>query len=114
MERLDERIAPERLRARVASGRPLDTAMDDPGFFGYHAKLEPMEYFRRGNIYIGFEGDEELLPYCLKKFGAESFMWASDIPHADRQTAGAIEFQQRTDINSEDKYRLLVGNASRF
>ncbi|MBF6568448.1 MAG: amidohydrolase [Candidatus Binataceae bacterium] len=114
MERLEERIAPQRMRSRVAAGRPLDTAMDDPGFFGYHAKLEPMEYFRRGNIYVGFEGDEGLLPYCIEKFGAQCFMWASDIPHADREIAGAIEFQKREDISIEDKYRLLVGNASAF
>lgn len=114
VERMEERFNPGKIMARSDPNRARDTIFDDPSLNGYRAKLSPREYIKRGNIYVGFEVDEPLLPYCIKMFGADCFLWGSDIPHADREAYGARELQERKDISDEDKWKLMLGNPAAF
>lgn len=114
IERMQERVNPGKTVTRLDPSRPRDTVLDDPSLGGYRAKLTPLEYIKRGNVYFGFEVDEMLLPTCIKMFGADALVWGSDIPHADREAYGARELQERKDISDEDKWKLLVGSPARL
>jgi uncharacterized protein len=114
VDRMEERMNPQKLPARSDPNRARDTIFDDPSAVGYWAKLPPRDYIKRGNIYFGFEVDEPALPQCIKEFGADRLLWGSDIPHSDREAFGARELQERKDISDEDKWKLLVGNTAAF
>ena len=81
---------------------------------GYSAQLLPKDYVKRGQVYFGFEPDEELLPYCVEEFGSDCWLYASDIPHFDRLYDAATIVRNREDISEEVKDKILVENVARF
>ena len=58
---------------------------------------EGLEYIQNGRIFIGFEVDDQLLPYMVEKYGADCWVYASDIPHAHRKPDSAKHVLRRSD-----------------
>jgi predicted TIM-barrel fold metal-dependent hydrolase len=84
------------------------------GRWPYRARKRPLDYLRGGNVYFGFEVDEKLLPHCIGLFGDDRFVYASDIPHGDREWDSVRTFMGRSDIDDSAKQKLLVDNGKRF
>ena len=70
-------------------------------------KATPMEYIRDGRIFIGFEVDDDLLPYMVNKYGTDCWVYASDIPHAHRVPDSPKYILNRTDLTEEQKARIV-------
>ncbi|MFM1815978.1 MAG: hypothetical protein RLZ98_2673 [Pseudomonadota bacterium] len=70
-------------------------------------KSTPMEYIQAGRIYIGFEVDDDLLPYMVDKYGPDCWVYASDIPHAHRKPDSARYVLNRPDLSDEAKKKIL-------
>lgn len=107
-DRIEEAIHPQRL----TSAEDIVNILH--GRLGYKSQLTPDEYIERGNIYFGFEVEQELLPWCLDKYGAAHFLYGSDIPHADYLPGSINHFLGRKDISEEAKRTILVDNCARF
>jgi len=84
------------------------------GCWEYRAKRSSMEYARGGNIYFGFEVDDRILPEAIDMLGPDVFIYASDIPHGDREWDSVQKLNSRTDIDESAKQKLLVDNGLRF
>jgi predicted TIM-barrel fold metal-dependent hydrolase len=84
------------------------------GRWPYRAQQRPLDYLRGGNLYVGFEVDEQLLPHVIGMLGEDRFIYASDIPHGDREWDSVTKLQSRTDLSDEAKRKLLVDNGRRF
>lgn len=83
-------------------------------WMGYKAERRPSEYLRGGNVYFTFETEEVLLPQVLDMVGENQFMYASDMPHADREEFNSRELKERGDLSEAVKKKLLVTNAQTF
>ena len=70
-------------------------------------KATPLEYIRDGRIFIGFEVDDDLLPYMVNKYGTDCWVYASDIPHAHRVPDSPKYIMGRDDLTAEQKSRIL-------
>jgi len=81
---------------------------------GYNSKHPPREYIQRGQVYFGFEVDDALLPKAVNDFGADHFLFASDIPHSDRLPESVSYFEARQDIDDQVKRKLLIENTARY
>jgi predicted TIM-barrel fold metal-dependent hydrolase len=77
-------------------------------------KLSPMEYIKQGNIYFSSEVEDILLPQVLQLVGDRQMMFASDMPHGDRERFAAKTLQDRTDITVAAKTNILESNPARF
>lgn len=84
------------------------------GRWPYRAKRRPLEYARSGNVYFGFEVEEKLLLHCLSLVGESQFIYASDIPHGDREWDSVAKLRARADLSEDAKRKLLVDNGRRF
>ena len=77
-------------------------------------KLAPMEYIKKGNIYFSAEVEDVLLPQVSELVGEGQIMFASDMPHGDRERFAARMLQERKDINEGVKARILESNPAKF
>ena len=77
-------------------------------------KMTPIEYIKAGRIYIGFEVDDDLLPYMVEKYGTDCWVYASDIPHAHRIPDSPRHVLNRTDLSDAVKQRILWEGTSRL
>lgn len=84
------------------------------GRWPYRAKKRPIEYARGGNVYFGFEVDDKLLPHAISLVGEDPFIYASDIPHGDREWESVKTLMGRADLSDAAKRKLLVDNGKRF
>lgn len=76
---------------------------------------EPIEYIRRGNLYVSCESDEAMLPTVVDQFGSDFILFASDYPHWDSAWPSSTKpLRERADISEADRERILGGNAQRF
>ena len=75
-------------------------------------KATPLEYIKDGRIFIGFEVDDDLLPYMIGKYGTDCWVYASDIPHAHRVPESPKYIMSRDDLTHEQKSRILWKGAS--
>jgi predicted TIM-barrel fold metal-dependent hydrolase len=73
-----------------------------------------MEYVKKGNLYFSAEVEDALLPQVLELVGDGQIMFASDMPHGDRERFAARMLQERTDISEAAKMRILESNPTRF
>jgi predicted TIM-barrel fold metal-dependent hydrolase len=76
--------------------------------------MTPVEYIEAGRIFIGFEVDDDLLPYMVNKYGTDCWVYASDIPHAHRVPQSPKYLVNRTDIPDADKSRILYEGTARL
>ena len=90
--------------------RPHHQAVVDRGL----PEMTPLEYIRAGRIFIGFEVDDELLPYMVDKYGTDCWVYASDIPHAHRKTDSARFVLNRPDLSDAAKGRILWEGTARL
>ena len=75
------------------------------------------EYFSSGQMLVGCEGNEQILPYVAKQVGSDSFAYASDYPHeVDVIAAKQMihETLERPELSLAEKEAVLGGNAKRF
>ena len=77
-------------------------------------KLTPEEYIKSGRVFIGFEVDEEMLPYVIQRLGEDCWLYASDIPHGHRIVNAPQQFELRKDISEVAKRKLLIDNTASF
>ncbi|MBM4296881.1 MAG: hypothetical protein FJ143_03990, partial [Deltaproteobacteria bacterium] len=77
-------------------------------------KLAPEEYIERGNIYFSSEVEDVLLPQVLDLVGDGQLLFASDMPHGDRERFAAKMLQERTDISAAAKTKILETNPAKF
>lgn len=77
-------------------------------------KLAPMDYIHKGNIYFSSEVEDVLLPQVLELVGDGQLLFASDMPHGDRERFAAKTLQVRKDISDAAKTKILESNPVRF
>ncbi len=78
------------------------------------AACPPLEYMRRGNLYVGIEVEDPLLPQVLDLVGEDQLIFASDMPHGDRERFTARTLRDRKDIGESAKEKILEINARRL
>lgn len=77
-------------------------------------RMTPLEYIQAGRIYIGYECDDDLLPYMVGKYGTDCWVYASDIPHAHRKPDSARHILNRPDLPDAAKRRILWEGTARL
>ena len=96
LERMDDHFENPRYNARQVISRP------------------PSEYFNSGRIFFGCEGNESILARVVQELGEDKLLYSSDYPHADRTEGTAAFLQQREDVTTSAKRKVLEENARRF
>jgi predicted TIM-barrel fold metal-dependent hydrolase len=76
----------------------------------------PSDYIKKGQVYIGCEGNEEGLPYQIQRAGNQHFLFASDFPHeiGPDDILHEIEEVAEAPLSDADKRAVLRENAKRF
>ncbi|MCH9050060.1 MAG: amidohydrolase family protein [Proteobacteria bacterium] len=77
-------------------------------------EMTPIEYIKAGRIFIGFEVDDDLLPYMIDKYGTDCWVYASDIPHAHRLPDSPRYLLDRADLPDAAKRRILWEGTARL
>lgn len=72
------------------------------------------EYLRDGNLFLGVEGDDRLLPTVMKIMGEDQIVASADIPHPESRENCVAEIQERTDIPQTAKEKILTHNPARL
>ena len=70
-------------------------------------EMTPYEYIQAGRVFIGYEVDDDLLPYMVNKYGTDCWVYASDIPHAHRVPDSPRYISNRMDLSDDQKSRIL-------
>jgi len=77
-------------------------------------KMKPSDYFRR-QCFTSCEPDETRLGEVIESLGAERVLFASDYPHWDAKLSGSPQAViDRTDIDADDKRKIMGENAARL
>jgi uncharacterized protein len=77
-------------------------------------RLSPIDYIKTGNLYFSAEVEDLLLPQVLELVGDGQIMFASDMPHGDRERFAARMLQERKDLGADAKTKILESNPARF
>lgn len=78
-------------------------------------KAKPSEYVADGRVYVSFDPDDAMLPYCMDRFGDDMWLFAADYPHWDTIWPNATrEVRERTDISDAQKRKVFFDNCNRF
>jgi predicted TIM-barrel fold metal-dependent hydrolase len=77
-------------------------------------QMTPIEYIQAGRVFLGFEVDDQLLPYMVNKYGVDCWTYASDIPHAHRKPDAANMLLSRKDMPEGVAARMLVEGTARL
>ena len=77
------------------------------------AARKPSEYLRSGQVYVSGEVEDALLPQALALLGEDQFLFASDMPHADREPDAARELLAREDVSATARRKILDDNPRR-
>ncbi len=80
----------------------------------YRAREAPWTYLKRGNLYVSCEVGEPMLPQVLAQLGDDCVVYASDIPHADRERFSVRALRARADIGDASREKILWANARRL
>ena len=80
----------------------------------YRAQLRPIDYVRSGQLYFSAEEPETLFAASVDVVGEDTLLWASDIPHADRDPDALREFLEGPILTDAQKQKMLSTNARRF
>ena len=78
------------------------------------AQVSPLEYMRRGNLYLSTEVEDTLLPQVVELVGADQILFGSDMPHGDRDRFAVRDFRARKDISESAKAKILEDNPRRL
>jgi predicted TIM-barrel fold metal-dependent hydrolase len=85
--------------------------------FSEWLKKKPSEYIACGRIYFNCEGDEQTLPYALKRLGHKTVMFASDFPHEtniERAKHEMHDLLTHEELTDEAKQAIFHDNIVRF
>lgn len=110
VEQVDLIVHDAKFRAELGATRAEHDALIAKGL----PDLLPEEYIRAGRVFIGFEVDEDMLPYVVQRWGPDCWVYASDIPHGHRIVDAPSQFIARNDLADDVKRKLLVDNTARF
>jgi predicted TIM-barrel fold metal-dependent hydrolase len=78
-------------------------------------KRDPLEYLRRGQVYVSCEPEEPILPGVIEVLGDEFILYASDYPHWDSDFPESTEpLRKRADVSDASRARIFAENAKRF
>lgn len=77
-------------------------------------KRGPTDYLRSGQVYVGCEVGDPLLPHVIDLIGEEHLLYGSDIPHGDRDYFTVRALRKRDDIPASAKTKILYENPRRF
>jgi hypothetical protein len=80
----------------------------------YRANEAPWTYLERGNLYVSCEVEEPMLPQVLAQLGDGCVIYASDIPHADREPFSVRALRARADLAEAAKQKILWENPRRL
>lgn len=78
------------------------------------AKEKSIDYIRKGNVYFSGEVEDALFPQAIELVGATQFLFASDVPHADRERFAAKELRERADLPPGAADTILYESCKRF
>lgn len=85
---------------------------------GEKASAHLKQLMQSGQVFVGFDCDDESLGYAVQRAGRQPFLFASDYPHESFSAEHCLheigELLEREDITEEDKQAALAGNAERF
>jgi hypothetical protein len=77
-------------------------------------KLDPVEYFQRGNCFVATEPDERMLPAVIDAVGDDVILFGSDYPHTDSKFPNSVRWiRERSDLSESSKEKIL-SNGARF
>ena len=99
-----------RFRAELGATRAEHDALIANGLPG----MTPDEYIKAGRVFLGFEVDEQMLPYVIERWGPDCWVYASDIPHGHRIVDSPGQLMARADVPEHAKQKLLRDNTASF
>jgi predicted TIM-barrel fold metal-dependent hydrolase len=76
-----------------------------------------LSHLRSGRIFVGVEGDEPALSYCVQTVGPQPFVFSSDFPHEVNLEICRHEIEELCEnaaLSQSDKAAILHGNAARL
>lgn len=78
-------------------------------------KTKPSEYVASGRVYVSFDPDDAMLPYCMDRFGDDMWLFAADYPHWDTIWPNATrQVREREDISNAQKRKVFFDNINQF
>jgi predicted TIM-barrel fold metal-dependent hydrolase len=101
----------DRLNHRFDNNRALQQATN---VLAALARQPAGEYLKTGRVFINCEVEDPLLPQVIELIGADQILFASDMPHNDREPFAARALQRREDIPAAAKRKILWDNSVRF
>lgn len=72
------------------------------------------EYLKTGRLFFNAEVDDGLLPQVIDLVGENQILFASDMPHSDRDRYAVKELRARDDIPPTSADKILFDNPMRF
>ncbi|MBI3091993.1 MAG: amidohydrolase [Candidatus Tectomicrobia bacterium] len=72
------------------------------------------EYVAGGRLFFNTEVEDDLLPQALQLVGEDQILFASDMPHGDRDRYAVKELRARQDLSAVAVEKILCTNAKRF
>ncbi len=73
-----------------------------------------MEYLQRGNLYFSAEVEDSILPQVIELVGEKQIVFASDMPHGDRERFASRLLRDRKDLSASAKSYILENNPCRL
>ena len=84
----------------------------------WSARKDPEHYLNECKVMFGTGGDEDNLPDLIRDLGDDHLMGGQDFPHAHESdgslSTSFIDLRRRGDITTEQKRKILCGNAMGF
>ncbi|MFM7203615.1 MAG: amidohydrolase family protein [Myxococcota bacterium] len=94
------------------------THAEDPYTWESPLQRDPMDYFRQGRLFFGFESDDPgplLLPTALGEWGEDLAMFSVDYGHWDGEVEGCVRrVSEQEQLTRRHRQKLLSTNALRF
>jgi uncharacterized protein len=108
----------ERLSGSFEAFVPYESRQDVPMLGkGESVADYVLRHTREGRVFVGVEGEEPVLPWAVRNFGAEPFVFSSDFPHEVNIGMCRHEVEElaaSSELNEKEKEAIFSLNARRF